>query len=249
MTGDPVHVTALAAHIIAGGLAIIFGFIALFAVKGGPPHRKFGLWFVIAMIAMGLIGSTMSVVWNKAPESNGPIGMLCAYLVASAFAAVRPPSANSRRLDVGLMLVALAVSLLLLGFGIALLSGATRAPRVLAIPLLIFFSIAASAFAGDARMIRAGGSPALRGVPRIYRHLWRMCTALLIAAFSFFLGQAKVIPKPVRIVPLLMIPPLVVLAALIYWIWRVRVRRSLRELAGSLGTATAGNRLPGTGVA
>jgi hypothetical protein len=46
-----------------------------------------------------------------------------------------------------------------------------------------------------------------------------------------------------------MIPPLVVLAALLYWIWRVRVRRSLRELAGSLGTATAGNRLPGTGVA
>jgi hypothetical protein len=57
-----------------------------------------------------------------------------------------------------------------------------------------------------------------------------MCTALLIAAFSFFLGQAKVIPKPIRIVPLLLIPPLVVLGALFYWLWRVRVRRSLRGL-------------------
>ena len=32
----------------------------------------------------------------------------------------------------------------------------------------------------------AGASPAPQ---RIARHLWRMCTALLIAAFSFFLGQ------------------------------------------------------------
>ena len=55
-----------------------------------------------------------------------------------------------------------------------------------------------------------------------------MCTALLIAAFSFFLGQAKVFPKPVRIFPLLVIPPLVVLVALFYWLWRVRVRRSVR---------------------
>jgi hypothetical protein len=31
--------------------------------------------------------------------------------------------------------------------------------------------------------------------------LWRMSFALLIAAFSFFLGQAKVIPKPIRIIP------------------------------------------------
>jgi len=54
------------------------------------------------------------------------------------------------------------------------------------------------------------------------------CTALLIAAFSFFLGQAKVIPKPIRIFPLLLIPPLVVLATLLYWLWRVRVRQSLR---------------------
>jgi hypothetical protein len=55
-----------------------------------------------------------------------------------------------------------------------------------------------------------------------------MCTALLIAAFSFFLGQAKVFPKPIRILPLLMIPPLVVLVALLYWLWRVRVRRTFR---------------------
>jgi len=57
-----------------------------------------------------------------------------------------------------------------------------------------------------------------------------MCTALAIAAFSFFLGQAKVFPKPFRIYPLLAIPPLIVLVSLFYWLWRVRVRKSLRGI-------------------
>jgi len=70
----------------------------------------------------------------------------------------------------------------------------------------------------------------VRGASRIARHLWRMSTALLIAAFSFFLGQAKVIPKPIRIYPLLMVPPLIVLAVMLYWLWRVRARRALRGL-------------------
>ena len=48
-----------------------------------------------------------------------------------------------------------------------------------------------------------------------------MGTALLIAAFSFFLGQAKVIPKPIRIYPVLIVPPLIVLVVMLYWLWRV----------------------------
>jgi len=44
------------------------------------------------------------------------------------------------------------------------------------------------------------------------------------------LGQAKVIPKPIRIFPLLMVPPLIVLAVMFYWLWRIRARRVLRGL-------------------
>jgi putative ABC transport system permease protein len=58
------------------------------------------------------------------------------------------------------------------------------------------------------------------------RHLWRMSFALLIAAMSFFLGQAKVFPQPVRIYPLLALPVLAVLVTMLYWLWRVRARRS-----------------------
>jgi hypothetical protein len=39
-----------------------------------------------------------------------------------------------------------------------------------------------------------------------------------------------VIPKPIRIYPLLMVPPLIVLAVMLYWLWRVRARRALRGL-------------------
>jgi hypothetical protein len=97
-------------------------------------------------------------------------------------------------------------------------------------PFLIFASIALLGGVGDLRLIRAGGIHVIRGAPRLTRHLWRMSTALLIAAFSFFLGQARVIPKPIRLLPLLVIPPLIVFAALMYWLWRIRVRRSLRGI-------------------
>ena len=53
-----------------------------------------------------------------------------------------------------------------------------------------------------------------------------MCVALLVASLS--IGQVKaVIPKLIRR-PLLLGLPIVVLAALLYWLWRVRLRRSLR---------------------
>src|SRR5262249_40598328 len=49
------------------------------------------------------------------------------------------------------------------------------------------------------------------------RHLWRMSFAMFIATGSFFLGQAKLLPRPYRIMPLLAVPPLLPLALLAYW--------------------------------
>ena len=180
---------------------------------------------------MGLMGATRAAVWGRASESNVPVGLLTAYLVITALTTVRPPSAESRWLDPGLMLLAFAVGLALYTFGVeAFASPRGRLNGVPAIPFFIFGSVALLASAGDLRLIRSGGARAIRGAPRLARHLWRMCFALLIAAFSFFLGQARVIPKPIRIFPLLVIPPLVVLAALSYWLWRIRVRRALRGM-------------------
>jgi len=221
--GLPMRMTALAVHIIAGGLGILAGFVALFAAKGATLHRKSGIAFVVAIITMGLMGAMMAAVWGRAPTSNVPVGVLTAYLVVTALTTVRPPSAGSRWLDRGLMLVALAVCLALYTFGAeAFASPKGNVNDIPAVPFFVFGSVALLASVGDLRMIRSGGVQVIHGAPRLARHLWRMCFALLIAAFSFFLGQAQVIPKPIRIMPLLAIPPLVVLVALLYWLWRVR---------------------------
>ena len=181
-------------------------------------------------IVMSLLGVTIAAVWGVAPQSNVPAGLLTAYLVITGLTTVRPTASWSTLLDIGVMLVALAVGLANLSFALKTLASANAAIHWLAIPFLIFAMLALLASAGDLRLIRAGGVQTIRGARRVARHLWRMSLALLIAAFSFFLGQAKVFPKPIRIVPLLMIPPLVVLAALLYWLWRVRIRKSLRGI-------------------
>ncbi len=232
------HTTTLSTHIIAGSLGIIFGFIALFAAKGAALHKKAGMGFVYAMIVMAVLGSTIAVVWNKAPGANAPVGLLTAYLVITSLTTVRAPANGARWIDLGSALLASAVTLTLLNFAIV----AMNSPKGMlygmpSFPFFMFAAIGTLAVVGDLRLIRAGGVSTIRGVPRIRRHLWRMTTALLIAAFSFFLGQAKVIPKPYRIFPLLIIPPLIVLGALIYWLWRVRVKRPLRENAAFMSFA------------
>ncbi len=52
-----------------------------------------------------------------------------------------------------------------------------------------------------------------------------MCFALFIASGSFFLGQAQVIPEPLRSMPLLAVLSVAPLVAMGYWVRRVRTRR------------------------
>jgi hypothetical protein len=186
--------------------------------------------FVYTLTTMAVLGATISIVWSAAPRLNAPVGLLTAYLVITGLTTVSPPSpAAARRLDLGLMLLALAVGLAFFTFGLVIVTKPGGKPALF-IVFAIFGSLALLGSIGDLRLIRAGGTQTIRGNRRLARHLWRMGTALLIAAFSFFLGQAKVIPKPIRIIPLLIIPPLVVLATMLYWLWRVRRKRTLRGI-------------------
>lgn len=228
----------LVVHIFAGAVGILSGYVALSVAKGAGLHRRSGMVFVYAMTTMALIGTTIAFARDVAPWANGPVGLLTAYLVMTGLTTVRRPSAErSRQLDFGLMLLVVAVTVTLFTFGVRVLASPTgKLYGMPALPFLIFAGIGLLATVGDLRLIRAGGVQTIRGAPRLARHLWRMCTALLIAAFSFFLGQAKVIPKPIRIVPLLLIPPLIVLGALLYWLWRVRFRGSLRGIVVRAGT-------------
>lgn len=216
------------AHILGGGLGLLAGYVALYATKGGSLHRRSGIVFVYAMLTMCFFGTVISIVRGAAPAINIPAAVLTAYLVTTALITVRPPLRYSRQVDRGLMFVAFAVGATSLVFAFAL-----QGP---AFPFLLFGVTGILAGVLDVRMLRVGR---LQGVPRLRRHLWRMSFALFIAALSFFIGQAKVIPEPIRIYPLLAMPVLAVLMTMIYWLIRVRKRRPFRNLPAGAATEAA----------
>ncbi len=113
--------------------------------------------------------------------------------------------------------IAIGVLSTALGFEVAN-SPSGRINGVPPAPLFVFGAVALLAGLGDIRMILSRG---LQGRHRLVRHLWRMCFSLFIASGSFFLGQAQVFPKPMRIYPLLAIPAFLPLVFLIYWLVRV----------------------------
>jgi hypothetical protein len=217
----------LVVHITAGTLGLLSGYTALYAAKGANVHRKAGLLFVAAMLVMCAAGVVVAAGRDVATAINLPAGFLTAYLVVTALLTVRPRSAASQYIDVASMLVALAVGASSLFFAYqAVQNGGTR-NGVPAFPFFLFGTVAMIAAIGDIRMLRTGVP---RGAARIARHLWRMTFALWIAALSFFLGQAQVIPEPIRKPPLLALPVVAVFVTMLYWLWRVRVRRSLRGM-------------------
>ena len=217
----------LVVHILAGGMGLISGYIALYSAKGATLHRKSGILFVYAMLAMALLGMVIAAGRNVAPAINIPAGMLTSYLVITALLTVRPPVAGSRWLNPALMLVALGVALTDLTFAFEAFANGGKRNGMPAFPFVMFGVVGLLAAAGDLRMMRSGP---LQGARRLARHLWRMCFALFIAALSFFIGQAKVIPEPYRNRGLLALPVLAVLVTMLYWLWRVRRKRALRSM-------------------
>ena len=213
----------LVIHIAAGGVGLIAGYIALYATKGNQLHRRAGRVFVLAMLVMGLLGALVAAVIGVWRPINIPAGVLTAYLATTGLLTVRPPLPGKRWLDPALMLIALGIGLMCLTFGIQAVANGGSRNGIPAFPFFLFGVVGTLAGILDIRMIRVG---ALQGVSRLRRHLWRMSFALFIAAMSFFIGQADVIPKPIRIMPLLALPVLAVLVTMLYWLFRVRVRSS-----------------------
>ncbi|MDF2771995.1 MAG: hypothetical protein K0S86_1489 [Geminicoccaceae bacterium] len=126
------------------------------------------------------------------------------------------------------MLLALGVGTASLALGFVTLASATGTMDGLPpFPFFMFGVTGLLASIGDMRVLRSGG---VRGSARLVRHLWRMCWALWIAAASFFLGQADELPEAVRIPALLAIPVVIPVLAMLYWLWRVRVRRTFRGI-------------------
>lgn len=226
-------------HVVAGSLGLVSGFVALYAAKGAPLHRRAGLVFVVVMLTMATTGSWLAATRNSWPLLNIPAGVTTAYLVVTGLTTVRPLARGARAVTLAGIAVALATGGLMFVLAAVAVANGGRYGEMPAFPFFLFGFLGTFGAIGDLRALRAerAGTP-LRGPVRITRHLWRMGMALWVAAMSFFLGQADVFPKPFRILPLLALPVVAVLLTTLWWVWRVRIRRLLPVLAGRRTAAT-----------
>lgn len=214
---------SLVVHITAGILAILAGYVAIFAAKGAYLHRRSGMLFVYAMIVLGITASAVAAFRGITNQLGA--GLLIAYFVITAVSAVRP---IDRRLDIAVLVVALTFGTLCYVGGAEALSQGRFVTNGVPVAMTFFLgSVLLLAALSDLRWLRG----ALVGPRRIARHLWRMCFAFWIATGSFFFGQMDEFPVWLQKPALMAIPALLPLVLMVYWLWRVRVRSSLAGLA------------------
>lgn len=207
-------------HIAAGLVAIVAGFVALFAKKGSPVHRRAGDVFVAAMVVLTAT-AFYSASFVHPNRGNVVASMVTFYLVATAFLTVKRDVAAARAWTIALMLLALVATARAAWLGML----AVREGPVDHLPAGVFFAFGFIALAGallDGRLLLAGH---IEGAQRLVRHLWRMGTAMWIATASLFLGQARFFPDAMRGSGVLSVPVLVVVGVTLFELVRVVRRR------------------------
>jgi uncharacterized membrane protein len=218
-------------HILGGILALVFGYIALFTTKGATLHRKTGMGFVVGMTTMALTGALIASV--KPDRGSIIAGLLTFYFVATGLLTVKQVPAQ-RPIEMLAMVWGFVTGLFAIWAGWWL----AQRGRPEAAPMLIFSAMSIGGAIGDWKMLRSGG---IEGRARIKRHLWRMCFAMWVAAASFFWGPPNRVPEFMRYPLLFPIPVLAPIAIMLYWLWKIRVRKTLQGLVGvGLQSSAAG---------
>lgn len=214
-------------HVLGGTVALLAGAVALSLRKGSPLHARAGTWFFLSMLVLAGTGTVIALA--KPERGTAVIGVLTCYLVLTAWAAARRRDGVAGRFEIAGLAVALGCAAAMLTIGMLGL----REPdgRLDLLPAAIHFPFAALAALAAALDLNFILRRQLSGVQRIARHLWRMSTAFLIAAFSFFLGQQDNMPEFIQGSPVLFAPPFAILAAMIFWIFRVRFSKAFRRAA------------------
>jgi len=206
-------------HITTGAFGLLGGTTALFSAKGSPLHRTAGNVFFIAML--GLSASAVYLAYLKPDMARAIGGIFTFYLVATAWATVIRKAGETGVFEFGALFLALAAAVGGLIFGLEAANSETGLKDK--IPEGGYYalgSMAAFVAALDVSVIVRRG---VSGAQRIARHLWRMCFALLIAAFSFLdvLDKKKFIPEAVRETKLHFAPVIIIVALLLFWLFRV----------------------------
>jgi hypothetical protein len=214
-------------HITAGITGLLAGLAAVVLRKGSRRHAVAGSVFVVAMVLMGGSGALIAFLDPLGDAVNVAMGILACYLALTAWLTARRVG-EVLWYDQIATVVAMAVAVALVNLGLSAEDSGGVKDGVPAAAYFVFAVVPALAAIGDIRMIEGGG---ISGARRIARHLWRMCTALLIAAGSFFLGQPQVFPDALRqSTGLRALPVLALLVAMIVWMVRIRFTDAYRRM-------------------
>jgi len=218
--------TLLILHICGAMVGLLSGTAALIFRKGWRWHRAAGNVFFVSMLIMSSTGAGIAA-FIKPNMGNVFGGVVTFYLVATGWLTVLRKEGETGLTEFGLLLVALAAG------GGGLLHGWEAVHSATGLkegyppaPYLVFGLLSLWSAGFDIRMLLRRG---VSGAPRIARHLWRMCVAFLIAAFSFFLGKQQHFPAAIRGSQILNMPMVVILVVMIYWLIRVRVTTAYKK--------------------
>jgi hypothetical protein len=218
----------LAIHVTAGMIGMFSGTAALIFRKGSSRHALSGTVFVVSMLVMAAGAVYLAVLKNQPDNVGG--GILTLYLITTAWLTAKRRDGQTQIYDWGLLLVPLWIGVLSWTHGLQSIRNHTVSQQGVLPVFMGFFmgSLMLLAAAGDLRMLVRHG---VFGTQRIVRHLWRMCLGLFIATGSFFLGQGSKIFGPFwRQSPLLIIPAVLPLFLLLFWLFRVRFSAAYKRM-------------------
>lgn len=216
-------------HVCCAAVAMISGFMAMALRKGSGLHGAAGTVFFVSLAIASAAGATLAAFVH--PNSGNVMGStLTFYVVSTAWVAARRRDGKAGLFDVGALLFALSIAGIGATWGFEAASSPTgmkdRYPYFF---YFIFGSVALLFAASDVRMLVRGG---VFGAKRIARHLWRMSFALLFATLSFYPGQGRLFPRWLRETNLLNVPAVLLVGAMLIWLYRVSVRKRVPAFPG-----------------
>jgi uncharacterized membrane protein len=205
-------------HMVAGTVGLLSGTVAICVRKGSRIHARAGTVFSISMLTLAASGVSLAVAKSQMGNVFG--GLLTFYMIATAWLAGRRREKKTELLDWAGLVVALAVGVSCLMYGYRVANDPADANDGVPAGMDFFLgSVVLVAAAGDIHTLARGG---LTGVPRVARHLWRMCFGLFIASGSFFMGRQRIFPEAIRNSGVLILLTIFPLILLVFWLVRVR---------------------------
>jgi len=204
---------------------LLSGAVALSFRKGSRPHGIAGSVFFVAMLIASAAGAYLAIRNSEMDNVFG--GILTFYLVATAWVTARRGDTGTGIFDWIGLLVAVAITVVAVIFGIEAASSQTGTKGGSPAGAYVLPGVVGSLAAiGDARMLLRGG---IGGAQRIARHLWRMCFALFVATASIFLARPQLFPALLTKTHVLVFLGFLPLGMMVFWLARVRFAKGFRN--------------------